>query len=246
MELVLLLLISVAVYFFPSFIAFLQRHPQYSAIFFLNLFLGWTFIGWVAALVWAATSSATKHDAFVASVGASKSLSPAKQTAIEFTAARQDADEPTSIRRGLYNLDHAQEPEKPQTPDRWQALSRYDPEIRAAVEELRPFGVAWVDKLGRDFLALNEDKSYLPKIIEKLKEEAQQAPQFDRQEWYGQFRWTAHRELCSEESLRVLHNAKVSGYALSTQPDGTFVLKKGTSATSLRTNADILRFGKFL
>jgi Superinfection immunity protein len=228
MELVLLLLISLAVYFFPSFIASKRGHPQYSAIFVLNLLLGWTFIGWVAALVWSLTSAAMKHDAFVASV-----RSPVLQTAIDFTAARQDADEPTSIKRGLYNLDHAQEPDKPQTPNRWQALTRYDPEIRAAVEELRPFGVAWVDKLGRDFFALNEDKSYLPKIIEKLKEEAQQAPVFDREEWNGQFRRTADGELCSEESLRVLHTAKVSGYTLSTQRDGTFVLKKGTSAFSL-------------
>jgi hypothetical protein len=83
--------------------------------------------------------------------------------------------------RTRHNLDHAQKPEKPQTLNRWQALTRYDPEIQAAVEELRPFGVLWVDKLGRDFFALNEDKSYLPKIIEKLKEEAQQAQQFDRE-----------------------------------------------------------------
>jgi hypothetical protein len=27
------------------------------AIFFLNLFLGWTFLGWVAAFVWACTSN---------------------------------------------------------------------------------------------------------------------------------------------------------------------------------------------
>jgi hypothetical protein len=30
-----------------------RRHPNTVAIGILNLFLGWTFLGWVAALVWA-------------------------------------------------------------------------------------------------------------------------------------------------------------------------------------------------
>jgi RsiW-degrading membrane proteinase PrsW (M82 family) len=40
------------VYFLPSFIAKLRRHKQTLAIFLLNLLLGWTIIGWVAALIW--------------------------------------------------------------------------------------------------------------------------------------------------------------------------------------------------
>jgi Superinfection immunity protein/zinc-ribbon domain len=57
MELVLLL-ISLAVYFIPSFVASKRDHPQFVAIIALNLLLGWTFIGWVAALVWALTGAA--------------------------------------------------------------------------------------------------------------------------------------------------------------------------------------------
>jgi len=181
------------------------------------------------------SEAAMKHDALVRTT---KGLSPVKQNG--FTVARQGSDERTIIKRGLYNLDHAETPEKPQTLDRWQALTKYDPEIQAAVEELRPFGVAWVDKLGRDFFALNEDKTYLSKIVQKLKEEAQQ---YDREE-NVQFRYTADGELCSEESLGVLHKARASGYALSTGSDGTFVLKKGTATSYLRTNGQILRFGK--
>jgi hypothetical protein len=41
-------------YFLPSIIAFARSKRDLLSIFFLNLFLGWTLIGWVVALVWAA------------------------------------------------------------------------------------------------------------------------------------------------------------------------------------------------
>lgn len=44
-------LVGILIYFLPSVIA--HRHRNANAILALNLFLGWTFIGWVAALVWA-------------------------------------------------------------------------------------------------------------------------------------------------------------------------------------------------
>jgi|KBSSwiStaDraftv2_1062776.scaffolds.fasta_scaffold924218_1 hypothetical protein len=39
--------------FLPAFIASWREHPNCGAIFLLTLFLGWTLLGWVAALVWA-------------------------------------------------------------------------------------------------------------------------------------------------------------------------------------------------
>ncbi|KAB0269035.1 superinfection immunity protein [Microvirga brassicacearum] len=42
-------------YFLPTTVARARRHPQATAILILNIFLGWTFLGWVAALVWAFT-----------------------------------------------------------------------------------------------------------------------------------------------------------------------------------------------
>jgi cytoskeletal protein RodZ len=42
-------------YFIPSIIALFRAKSNTFAIILLNLFLGWTFIGWVVALVWAAT-----------------------------------------------------------------------------------------------------------------------------------------------------------------------------------------------
>jgi hypothetical protein len=40
-------------YFLPFAIAFNKKRANAGAIFALNLFLGWTLIGWVLALVWA-------------------------------------------------------------------------------------------------------------------------------------------------------------------------------------------------
>lgn len=40
-------------YFLPSILAFARSKRDAVSIFVLNLFLGWTAIGWVIALVWA-------------------------------------------------------------------------------------------------------------------------------------------------------------------------------------------------
>jgi hypothetical protein len=40
-------------YFLPFAIAFNKKRANSGAIFALNLFFGWTLIGWVVALVWA-------------------------------------------------------------------------------------------------------------------------------------------------------------------------------------------------
>jgi len=45
-------------YFLPSIIALARSKRDTLAIFLLNFFLGWSVIGWIVALVWAA-----KHDA---------------------------------------------------------------------------------------------------------------------------------------------------------------------------------------
>jgi hypothetical protein len=41
-------------YFLPSIVAFARSKRDLLSIFLLNLFLGWTLIGWIVALVWAA------------------------------------------------------------------------------------------------------------------------------------------------------------------------------------------------
>ena len=39
-------------YFAPTLLAMTYRKQDVMAVFALNLFLGWTFFGWVVALVW--------------------------------------------------------------------------------------------------------------------------------------------------------------------------------------------------
>jgi hypothetical protein len=41
-------------YFLPSIIALARSKRDLLAIFLLNLFLGWSIIGWIVALVWTA------------------------------------------------------------------------------------------------------------------------------------------------------------------------------------------------
>ncbi|MBI4531453.1 MAG: superinfection immunity protein [Candidatus Latescibacteria bacterium] len=42
-------------YFIPAFVANERKHHNTTPILLLNLFLGWTFLGWVGALIWACT-----------------------------------------------------------------------------------------------------------------------------------------------------------------------------------------------
>lgn len=48
--------ILIAGYFIPTFIAEYRHHNNFWPIAALNLFAGWTFIGWVVALVWSLTA----------------------------------------------------------------------------------------------------------------------------------------------------------------------------------------------
>lgn len=46
-----------ALYFVPTIVAATRKHHNTPAVFVLNLLLGWTFIGWVAAMVWSVTAT---------------------------------------------------------------------------------------------------------------------------------------------------------------------------------------------
>ncbi|MFK8069119.1 MAG: superinfection immunity protein [Gammaproteobacteria bacterium] len=59
---ILLIGISIAIYFIPSWIAAGRNHHNMGAIFAINLLLGWTFLGWVAAIVWSLTAVKEKQD----------------------------------------------------------------------------------------------------------------------------------------------------------------------------------------
>ena len=44
------------IYFFPTIVACQRKHHQRMPIILINLFLGWTLLGWVLALVWAVSA----------------------------------------------------------------------------------------------------------------------------------------------------------------------------------------------
>jgi hypothetical protein len=54
--LLVLMAVGIWLYVVPGIVASNRKHPQASAIWVLTLFLGWTLVGWVAALVWANTT----------------------------------------------------------------------------------------------------------------------------------------------------------------------------------------------
>lgn len=54
---ILYFLMALAAYFLPSLVASSRRHKNKNAIYVTNTFLGWTFVGWIAALIWANTDN---------------------------------------------------------------------------------------------------------------------------------------------------------------------------------------------
>ncbi len=58
------------IYLLPAFIAYQRRHANRHAILVINLFLGWSIIGWLGALIWSATSAKTKSTTAVILNGA--------------------------------------------------------------------------------------------------------------------------------------------------------------------------------
>lgn len=53
-------LMVVGMYFIPTIAGFIRNKSNKMAILILNLFLGWTLLGWVVALVWAFTKDEKK------------------------------------------------------------------------------------------------------------------------------------------------------------------------------------------
>ncbi|MCE0865580.1 superinfection immunity protein [Pseudomonas alloputida] len=50
------LALVVAVYFIPTIVAAIRLHQNRVSIMLLNLFLGWTGLGWLGALIWSASA----------------------------------------------------------------------------------------------------------------------------------------------------------------------------------------------
>lgn len=55
-------LIMFALYMLPTIIALVEHNKDSTPIFFLNLFFGWTVVGWILTLVWALKKHNTSND----------------------------------------------------------------------------------------------------------------------------------------------------------------------------------------
>jgi hypothetical protein len=74
---IILLVIGFFLYFVPTIVALNRGHQSQNAIFALNVFTGWTALGWVLSLVWALTgTNADVADAIADRVSSSHSVDP--------------------------------------------------------------------------------------------------------------------------------------------------------------------------
>ncbi|OGS99801.1 MAG: superinfection immunity protein [Gallionellales bacterium RBG_16_56_9] len=55
-EAYLFLILALLIYFYPGINAYTRKHHNAGAIMLMNLLLGWTLLGWIAALIWSATA----------------------------------------------------------------------------------------------------------------------------------------------------------------------------------------------
>lgn len=49
-------IICLTLYMLPGIAAAVRQHHQKNPIFLVNLFLGWTIIGWIVAMIWAVSA----------------------------------------------------------------------------------------------------------------------------------------------------------------------------------------------
>lgn len=59
-EMAVIFAAAVVVYFMPTVMAAGGGHRSVMGVLVLNLFLGWTFLGWVIALAWACSDSGAR------------------------------------------------------------------------------------------------------------------------------------------------------------------------------------------
>jgi hypothetical protein len=72
--------------------------------------------------------------------------------------------------------------------NKWEALIKYDEQIAAIAEKLKPLGQKWVDEFARAYLELN-DKSYLPNIVWKIIADARKEQETEPTYVYEGYSW---------------------------------------------------------
>jgi len=63
------LVVGAALYFLPSILALMRKVPNVGSVIVINVFLGWTFIGWIVALAMAMRSRPVATNVYVNNAG---------------------------------------------------------------------------------------------------------------------------------------------------------------------------------
>ncbi|UGY05243.1 hypothetical protein [Bradyrhizobium quebecense] len=133
---------------------------------------------------------------------------------------------------------------------RWEALVRFDDEIRSAVRQLIPFGSPWVEELREAFFALNEDRSYLPNIVNRLIEEATietlEAERTAAIQWTAAISKMPNGEVTSKEGMAVFIELRARGYQFAREGSDIAISRSGRGTSFVRSNAEIMRLGRIL
>ena len=98
MEILIVVALLLPIYFLPAIIAGQRQHHNTGAIFAVNLFFGWTLLGWLLAIVWACTATTAAAQAPVPlPLRTVLTLDPA---AAEVAAALIEGERVTLVRDG--------------------------------------------------------------------------------------------------------------------------------------------------
>jgi hypothetical protein len=52
----------ITLYLLPSICAVFRKHNNQTPVFLVNLFFGWTILGWLVALIWSGTDNVRKTE----------------------------------------------------------------------------------------------------------------------------------------------------------------------------------------
>lgn len=72
----LFFVVAPALYLLPTFEAWKRKHKSLASVALLNIFLGWTLLGWVAAMVWACKSQVQRVEVVHTSMPAAATAAP--------------------------------------------------------------------------------------------------------------------------------------------------------------------------
>lgn len=85
------LIVSIIIYFFPFLLSLLTGNRT-GAVFVMNFFLGWTFIGWVWALIWAVTPDRKRDQVIVHNHLPNEKVTVDKEKVIQEPASYEQID----------------------------------------------------------------------------------------------------------------------------------------------------------